>query len=116
MFTPGKFIGNFLLFSFIEFCRRLHRGHGRRILPGQKIHASVLFFPEYEPRAKLPKEYPSIKTVREARLESYEHIFELDLYGRLSVRQLIIVASQTSSDAKAVDRLVVLSHTSTLTL
>ena len=34
----------------------LHRGRGRKIQPGQKIHASVAFSPsEYRPKAKLPK-------------------------------------------------------------
>jgi hypothetical protein len=33
-----------------------HRGRGRKIQPGQKVHASVAFSPlEYRPKAVLPK-------------------------------------------------------------
>jgi hypothetical protein len=40
------------LFASSTIITRLHMGRGRKIFPGQKVHASVLLKPNYRPKAK----------------------------------------------------------------
>ena len=75
------------------FTRPLNRGRGRRVQPGQKIHASVLKFmkekPDYVPAAEFNKDlgltWDQIKTWDEASLDSKaSSIIVKDLYSSAS--------------------------------
>ncbi|KAF8493851.1 hypothetical protein JB92DRAFT_1160898 [Gautieria morchelliformis] len=77
----------------------MHKGHGRKIKPGQKIHASVAFCPaSYCPKAKLSPE-SSVKEwtnlVGEGDREwwgwadIFKDVLELDIFDDTTVKEVI---------------------------
>jgi hypothetical protein len=100
----------------------LHRGKGRKIKPGQKIHASVAFSPsEYRPKAVLPKDGPpsnweSLITLNGDTQFNYpkdwEPWLEMDIFD-LTTAQTVIDNLESSSSVPlrtSVHRLTVMTQ------
>lgn len=104
---------------------RLHRGRGRKIKPGQTIHASVAFSPDrYVPKAHLP---PSDKPKSWRDLiksrgkdefvcpEGWEGLLEMDIFDVSTANAIIENLTNRDVDASlSVHRLTVLTWSSGL--
>ncbi|KAJ7117550.1 hypothetical protein C8R44DRAFT_790986 [Mycena epipterygia] len=91
--------------------RRPHLGKGRVIQPGQKIHASVAFIKDYQPKATLPEETIEWEDILEkgnkdgiSWIQGLEHILELDLFD-LSPKSVLQVIANAMSNDTDLDRL-----------
>ncbi|KAJ7117544.1 hypothetical protein C8R44DRAFT_626670 [Mycena epipterygia] len=85
--------------------RRPHLGKGRVIQPGQKIHASVAFIKDYEPKATLPEEANEWEDILEkgntaeiSWIRGLEDILELDLFDLSNMS--VLIRNAMSSDTE----------------
>ncbi|KAG8214236.1 hypothetical protein J3R82DRAFT_11044 [Butyriboletus roseoflavus] len=80
--------------------RRLHRLQPRRVIPGQKVHASILFANAYRPQATLEKGFdiPTIHgELEDAELDS--QIWETGLFDDTAARELVAYLVRQQGDA-----------------
>ncbi|KAI9455298.1 hypothetical protein F5148DRAFT_1226410 [Russula earlei] len=86
-----------------------HLGQGRTIMPGQKIHASVAFIQNYQPKAKFSVDVEGgdwIRILGTGRQDSFDwtdpirDLMELDLFNPASVKRLVasIIRNRSISD------------------
>ena len=85
-----------MLSPLTTICRRPHRGKGRAILPGQKIHASLAFkAKDYTPKASFIDDHSDLKweeligeglswNFRGSGLANWEQHLEMDLFDYAS--------------------------------
>lgn len=79
---------------------RPHFGKSRKIVPGQKIHESVMFKPDYRPKPKFPSgDWPEQLNINEP--ASYQHLlmlaeshWETDLFDIWPARVLFLQSPQ----------------------
>ncbi|KAF7975881.1 hypothetical protein HWV62_8285 [Athelia sp. TMB] len=74
-----------------------HRGKSRKIVPGQKIHVSVIFRPKYRPLPAFPKKLGNWPAQlqwgdpdRHARLSQLDDIWERDLFDHTAAKDLFV--------------------------
>ena len=102
----------------------LHRGKGRKIQPGQKIHASVAFSPsEYRPKAVLPKREspPSWKGLIQLNGDTqfkypkdWEVWLDMDIFDPTAAQTVISnLESETVNILTSVHRLTVMTQSGT---
>ena len=103
--------------------RKPHRGKGRRVQNGQKIHASVLFKHGYRPQAVFAKDYQQLKWGEIIGLgdphtvgwtENLKDILEMDLYdctaGGSLISQLKDVIIRANAAKHILDRLYFIAY------
>ncbi|KAF8554217.1 hypothetical protein OG21DRAFT_1115140 [Imleria badia] len=88
--------------------RRWHRSHPRRIIPGQKVHASILFANAYKPRATLGEgfEIPIIDA-KSAGVELDQEIWDTGMFDNTAAKGLVAyLGSQQGVTPIYLDRLL----------
>ncbi|KAG9319016.1 hypothetical protein JVU11DRAFT_1137, partial [Chiua virens] len=68
--------------------RRLHRLQPRRIIPGQKLHASILYANAYKPRATLGDGF-DIPIIEAENTQSKDLIWETGLFDETAAQELV---------------------------
>jgi hypothetical protein len=99
-----------------KFHRILHVGKGRKIVPGQKIHASVAFKERlYNPRAQAISSMPKIEwqsLVGTGKIndiswaQKWEEQLEMDIFDRSLVQEIVEELKQNGIKSKDLERSV----------
>ncbi|KAG8215129.1 hypothetical protein J3R82DRAFT_8591 [Butyriboletus roseoflavus] len=101
-----------LYYNSDRYTFRPHFGGPRRILPGQKVHVSVLFKNNYKPYAQFynnPEGWPEPMFWNDAtshqRLQNLSDVWEKDIFDERSVQRLLDDLERGQPNLDALDRL-----------
>ncbi|KZP16562.1 hypothetical protein FIBSPDRAFT_748690 [Athelia psychrophila] len=93
--------------------RRFHRGKSRKIVEGQKIHASVMFRPGYKPSPAFPQNIGTWPVSlrwddphREERLAELDDIWEKDLFDHIAAKDIFTRLENDKLDSTRILELI----------
>ena len=113
----GQICGVLLIRDPYFVLRRWHRLRPRRIIPGQKVHASILYANAYKPQATIGEgfEIPTYLGLEDAELD--DQIWETGLFDDTAAQELLThLSNQQEVEPIYLDRLLFMLRFSKVSL